>query len=202
MIEKPYWTKAQISIFEFCFDEIKQFTLATINFQYLLDKGYTEQELKSNFIDDENLIIELVRYWAWKETWDFSRVLIKIENPFKRLFALMRWGFKNNRYIKLYLYLLRMQLPEEARKEIEKVNQHKQYMLTKMFMDRGIPEEQASIRAQSILPFYYGWAQEKDDHVKSDLQIIDVLSIYKTLLFPELFKDKKVTVKDLREETV
>jgi hypothetical protein len=197
MIEKPYWTNRQISILEFCFDEIRRLNLTQLKLSHLTQQGYKQAELLELFKDDNGLITELVKYWAWKETWEINQVLITIKNPFRRLLSLVSWGFRNNRYLKLYLYILRMQLTDEAIKEIDDVNRRKHEFLRDLFIDRGLSVEQAEMRSKTITPFYYGWVKDKDDYIKSDVQKFDLLSILKTMLFPELFRNEKPSVKEL-----
>jgi len=197
MIEKQYWTNRQISILEFSFDEIRRLNLTQLNISHLRLQGYNQDELLELFKDDNGLITELVKYWAWKETWEVNQVLITIKNPFSRLLTLLKWGFKNNRYVKLYLYLQRMQLPNEAIKEIDEVNRRKHEFLSDLLIDRGLSVEQAEMRTKTIFPFYYGWVKDKDDHIKSDIQKFAMLSIVKTMLFPELFRNEKPSLKNL-----
>ena len=63
--------------------------------------------------------------------------------------------------------------------------------LKDLFVDRGMPEESARFRAITILPYYYSWAQGKGDEIKSDIHKFSLFTIYKTLLFPEMFKEKE-----------
>ena len=197
MISKPYWTAQQVEIFEHCFEEIRTHNLTTISFKQAAFGKYSEKEVEKVFDTEEKLLTELVRYWAWKETWEINEVLIQIKNPFRRLFTLMKWGFKNNRYLKLHLHLIRMNLPKEAIDEMDQINRRKHDFLTELFRDRGVAEELAKIKAQSILPFYYGWAKDKEDQIKSDVHKFAILSIYKTMLFPEIFGKEKASVNDL-----
>ena len=162
----------------------------------MIESGYKSSLVQADIPNDESLNVEMVKYWAWKETRYITGFLITIINPFRRLFTLMRWGFKNNRYIKLTVALSRMRLPDEAKHEMDKVYDFKIEFLTKLFTDRGIPYESAKNRALTILPYYYGWAKDKEDHITSDLQKANVLAIYKTMLFPELFKTEKASIKD------
>jgi len=155
-------------------------------------------KVEALFKNDDELITELVKYWAWKDTWSINPVLITIKNPYRRLFTLLKFSFKNNRYLKLYLQILRMKLTEEAKQEIEEVNKAKDNFLSKLFTDRGLPKEQADLRAKAIVPFYNGWAKDKDNQIKSDVQKFDLLSIFKTMLFPELFNNEKISTKELK----
>ena len=197
MITKPYWTKNQIDLFELSFDEIERNSLTVLSIDHLSESGYKTYIQEANIESDETLIVEMVKYWAWKETWYIAGFLIEIKNPFRRLFTLMRWGFKNNRYLKMTVSLSKMQLPHEAKNEMDEVYNYKIEFLTNLFTDRGIPYESAKNRALTILPYYYGWAKDKEDHITSDIQKSNVLGIYKTMLFPELFKNERASVKEL-----
>ncbi len=198
MIDTPYWTNHQILFLEYCFDEIFRSNLVHLNIDYLVKQGNSRMKVEALFKNDDELITELVKYWAWKDTWSINPVLITIKNPYRRLFTLLKFSFKNNRYLKLYLQILRMKLTEEAKQEIEEVNKAKHNFLSKLFTDRGLPKEQADLRTKAIVPFYNGWAKDKDNQIKSDVQKFELLSIFKTMLFPELFNNEKISTKELK----
>lgn len=197
MTSKPYWTTKQESIFEHCLDVIQERNPSRLTFELIETDANSLSTLKTIFNSEAEMQINFVKYWAWKETWEINEVLIKIKNPFRRLFTLMKWGFKNNRYIRVHPYLLRMQWPDEAKEEMGSINRRKHEFLIELFTDRGLSKSEAIVKARSILPFYYGWARDKDDQVRSDIDKFAVLSIYKTMLFPELFKGEKASINEL-----
>ena len=195
-MSSPDWSEDLTEIFEKCIDYVFLADWNSLTFENLVKQGIDSETLIRNFSNLKELQIELIEYWAWKDTHKINARLIQIQNPFLRLITLLRFSFQNNRYLKFYNRVRDSNLPEKARQSILEVDRIKYDFLVKLLVDRGLSQQRAIERVDLIRPVYYGWASEKEDVIRSEIHKFDILGLFRDFLFPEFFSPKKFTVKD------
>jgi len=174
------WNKEQVRILEYSIDEVLKQDLVTMEFASIRYK------------DEDEWLVDLVKYWAWKDTYIINEKLKTVDNPHIRLIRMINFSMVNNRYAKLFLKLREFELPLEAYQIIEEVNRIKEEFIIKLFTDKGLPENYGKKQFNKIRPAFYGWISDKDDVIKSDLQKADFWGFLKGFMFPHLFEEKEV----------
>jgi len=177
-VSTSYWNKEQVHILESSIDKILKQDLVTSEFDSML------------YQDGDAWIVDLVKYWAWKDTYIINEKLMTIENPHFRLIRMINFSMANNRYAKLFLKLREFELPMEANQIFQEVNHVKEEFIIKLFTDRGLPRNYGKKQFNKIRPAFYGWISDKDDVIKNDLQKADFWGFLKGFMFPHLFDEK------------
>jgi len=177
-VSTSHWNKEQVSKFERSIDKILKQDLVTSEFDSML------------YQDEDEWLVELVKYWAWKDTYIINEKLKTVANPHFRLIRMINFSMVNNRYAKLFLKLREFELPMEANQIIREVNLIKEEFIIKLFTDKGLPKNYGKKQFSKIRPAFYGWISDKDDVIKSDLQKADFWGFLKGFMFPDLFEEK------------
>ncbi len=172
------WNKEQIRILEAGIDKILKQDLVRPDFDPL------------HYKDRGEWLVDLVEYWAWKDTYIINEKMKNVRIPHFRLIRLINYGLANNRYAKLFLKIREFELPVEANQIITDVSHIKEEFIIKLFTDKGLPRNYGKEQFKKIQPAFYGWISDKGDVINSDLQKADLFGFLKAFMFPHLFDEK------------
>jgi hypothetical protein len=171
-------SEEQIQALEASIDELLKNSMEPVKF----DSRYYKNR--------EEWLNDLVEYYAWKDLYLIKPELDAISNPNKRFIQLMKFGFRNIRYSKLFIVLNQMVLPDKARKVIQDVIFAKEKFVIRFFTDKGYSESLGREQFKRIQPAFYGYIADKNDVMESDTQKADMFGFLTRFLFPQFYKEK------------